>query len=100
MEDYEGEEYVGMVTSMIPRGLFIRLGDYPIDGFLPLDELPSANFEMDSENMRFVESGTKEAIDLGRKVWVVVARASMQDRRIDLALTDQGLAPVDTESVD
>ena len=27
-----------MVTSMIPR-LFIRLGDYPIDGFLPLDEL-------------------------------------------------------------
>ena len=47
------------------RGLFIRLGDYPIDGFLPLDELPSANFEMDSENMRFVESGTKRPVTWG-----------------------------------
>ena len=88
-----------MVTSMIPRGLFIRLGDYPIDGFLPVDELPSANFEMDTENMRLVESGTNEAIGLGRKIRVVVARSSMQDRRIDLVLTDEGLARVEPDSV-
>ena len=99
MEEYEGEEFVGMVTSMIPRGLFIRLGDYPIDGFLPVDELPSANFEMDTENMRLVESGTNEAIGLGRKIRVVVARSSMQDRRIDLVLTDEGLARVEPDSV-
>ena len=91
MEDYVGEEFRGMVTSMIPRGLFIRLGDLPVDGFLSTDAFPSAQFDFDPERMWFLEPRSKQKIQLGQELVVVIGRARMEERKIDLELTDLGL---------
>jgi ribonuclease R len=93
MEDYVGEEFDGLITSMIGRGLFIRLGDLPVDGFLAADDLPSPNFTFDPEKMWFLESRSNQSIRLGQTVRVLVTKARMEDRRVDLALAEGGLTP-------
>ena len=91
MEDHLGEVYRGVVTSAIPRGLFVRLGDLPVDGFLSVDAFPPGNFEFDPERLWFRETRSNQRIVLGQEVDVIVARSRMEDRRIDLELTENGL---------
>ncbi len=98
MEDRVGDEFDGVITSMIARGFFIRLGDYPIDGFLRDDALPDANFAFDPERMWFLNGATGERIRLGQTIRVQLVRSSMEERRIDLDLTEWGLAAPPEES--
>jgi len=97
MEDHVGEVFRGVVTSAIPRGVFIRLGDLPVDGFLSVDAFPSAQFEYDPDRMWFREPRSNQRISLGQEIDVLVARARMEDRRIDLELTDAGLRLTDSD---
>ncbi len=80
-----GEEFVGTVTALTPRGLFIELLRWPIEGFVARDGLPPGSVFL-QERLSWVHERSGFELRPGDKVRVVVTQADVRMRRIDFAL--------------
>jgi len=85
MKDHEGEEFDGMVSGMIERGIFVELGESKAEGLIPFDSLDE-HFVVKENKIKAI--GTKKGIDLklGDKVRVKVKKADLVNRLIDMEL--------------
>jgi ribonuclease R len=88
MADKVGDEFEGYVTGVASFGLFIELIEHFVEGLVHVST-------MADDYYRFVESAhllrgenTHKIYRLGDKVKVQVIRVDMEQRQIDLALTE------------
>jgi ribonuclease R len=88
MERHLGEEMDGRIMGMTPNGLFVGLGDLPIDGYLPVGSLPFDDYVFDDVFVAMRGGRTKKAFALGDRLRVVVVAADMVSRRIELGLPE------------
>ncbi|HEU4724009.1 MAG TPA: VacB/RNase II family 3'-5' exoribonuclease [Candidatus Eisenbacteria bacterium] len=83
-----GEPVRGTVVAVTPGGLFVTLEGWNIDGFLPKRAFGDASFQMAEHGFSYRSKRSKSRFGLGDFVTVVVTRADLDRREVEL-----GLAP-------
>lgn len=85
MKDHIGEEYMGMISGLIPSGIFVRLPNL-IEGFVHVSELGDDYFVLDQNSNMFVGKDKGNKYKLGDKLKIKVKDANKEERTIDFDL--------------
>lgn len=85
-----GEDFDGIVASVAPFGLFVELSGLYIEGMLHVSQLKGDFYEFEAKHQRLVGSRSKTVYALGQKIRVKVVRVSLDERKIDLEIVEQG----------
>ncbi len=88
MHDKVGEVFPGVVTSITGFGMFVRIGDYSIEGMLHISQLGDDYFVYDNTRQMLVGERTGRRWSLGDEMEIVVAQVDMDDYKIELLLAD------------
>jgi ribonuclease R len=85
MEKHIGEEYEGIVSSVVSFGIFIELPNL-IEGLVKLDTLKDDRYIYDETTFALVGQRTKKRIRLGDQVKVRVTGASKEMKTVDFEI--------------
>ncbi|MCW3126870.1 MAG: rnr [Bacteroidetes bacterium] len=88
LEDKVGEEFDGIVTGVIARGIFVEMTENKCEGMVALDDMGDDDFIFDESNIRLKARRSGKVYDIGQKVRVKLKRTNLEERKIDLALVD------------
>ena len=86
LQDKIGEEFDGIITGVIARGIFVEMTDNKCEGMVSTEMLGDEDFIFEDKLVRLVGSKTKKRFDLGDKVKVKILSADIILRRIDLGI--------------
>ena len=76
-----GERYVGIVSGVTPKGVFVKLPNFA-EGFVSLNDFENADFEFDGEIAhRDLRSG--RVLMMGEELGIIVAGADVATGRVD-----------------
>lgn len=76
-----GEEYVGVISGVTPKGLFVQL-ENNAEGFVSLTDFPDADFAFDGEiSHRDLRSG--RVLMVGQELAIIVAGVDVATGRVD-----------------
>jgi len=84
MEKHIGEEFEGMVSSVMSFGMFVEL-DNLIEGLVSVKDMKGF-FDYSEERMSLTNEKTKEKYTIGDRVIVKVIRASKEEKTIDFEI--------------
>jgi ribonuclease R len=85
-----GEPVRGTVVGVTPGGLFVSLEAWNIDGFLPKRAFGDGSFQMAEHGFSFTSKRSRRRFGLGDLVTVVVSRADVDRREVELGLAPAG----------
>ncbi|MGW8367982.1 MAG: ribonuclease R [Gammaproteobacteria bacterium] len=83
MQDKLGEEFDGIITGVTDFGVFVTLKGMQIDGLVHVTSLGNDYFDHDRTRHRMVGQRSGVTYGLTDEMRVRVARASLEDRKID-----------------
>lgn len=81
-----GEETGGYVSGLTPAGVFVTLTEWNIDGFLPKRAMGDSSLMLAEHGFSFHSRRSRRRFGLGDVLRVVVARADLARREVELAL--------------
>jgi len=81
-----GEEASGIVVGLTPGGLFVSIEDWRIEGFLPKRALGDPSLTLAEHGFSFRSKRSRHRFGLGDSIRVVVARADLGRREVELGL--------------
>jgi ribonuclease R len=81
-----GEEARGTIVGLTPNGLFVSLEGWRIEGFLPKRAIGDPTLTLAEHGFSFRSKRSRHRLGLGDSVDVVVARADLERREIELSL--------------
>ena len=89
MQQHVGSEFDGIVTGVTSFGLFVEMTGSKVTGLVHVTQLPKDWYQFDP--VRRILAGERGGTSWrqGDAVRVLVLRASIEDRRIELRLADQ-----------
>ncbi len=87
MADRIGQEFVGVVSSVISSGLFVEL-ENTIEGFIPIHSIDYDYYHYNDEMHQLVGENTRKIIKLGDRMRIKVVSAVPSTRKIDFALLE------------
>lgn len=87
MMDKVGEEFEGIISSVVKFGLFIELPN-TIEGLIHINELKQDYFHFIENHLALVGERTGLTFKIGQKVRVKVIKADSEERAIDFELID------------
>ena len=85
MEDHIGEEFDGIITSVLNFGMFVELPNL-IEGLVKLDDLKDDYYIYDEETFSLKGTHNKRGYRLGDKVRVRVKAASKEAKTVDFEM--------------
>ncbi len=88
LHDKVGEEYEGIITGVIARGIFVEMLENKCEGMISAEMLGDEDFIFDERMVRLTGSRSRKKYELGNSVRVKIVLADLALRRIDLALAD------------
>jgi len=86
--DKVGEEYTGIVTSVVGFGLFVELSDLFVEGLIHITGLPKDYYNHEPAHHRLVGERTRKVFRLGDTVRVRVTRVDLEERKVDFELLE------------
>jgi len=87
MMDKIGQQFTGVVSSVTSFGLFVELDKVFIDGLIHVTALGDDYYHFDAAKHRLLGERTNKSFRLGDRLQVTVVKVSLDDKKIDLALT-------------
>ena len=88
MEKHIGEEFDGIISSVVSFGLFVELPNL-IEGLIKLDDLKGDRFMYDETTFSLIGQKTKKIYRLGDELHIKVKSASKIARTIDFEIADK-----------
>jgi ribonuclease R len=82
MKDKTGEQFDGMVISVTPYGLKIRLKDYYVEGFLHVSYMTDDFYRYDEKKLSLYGMHSKKKFSIGRELKVRIDRVNLEEREI------------------
>jgi len=98
MEQHVGGEFDGIVTGVTSFGLFVEMTESRVTGLVHVTQLPNDWYHFDPVRKRLEGERSGAAWRQGDAVRVLVLRASIEDRRIDLRLAPEKAPPAPPRS--
>ncbi|MFA7554077.1 MAG: ribonuclease R [Spongiibacteraceae bacterium] len=86
--DRVGEEFEGIISAVTGFGLFVELVDVYVEGLVHVSALASDYYHFDAVKQRLIGERTGASFQLGDSVKVLVARVSLDDKKVDLELIE------------
>ena len=86
MQDKLGQEFNGVITSVTAFGFFVMLNEYFVEGLVHVTNLKSDYYHFDEQSHCLFGERSKIRYSLGDQVKVIVARVSLDERKIDFSL--------------
>ncbi|QOI99762.1 MAG: VacB/RNase II family 3'-5' exoribonuclease [Phycisphaeraceae bacterium] len=98
LEGHVGETYAGVVTGVNPKGVFVQIDKYLIDGFVKREDLPgdvtrdniSPVWKIDSRSGALVDIKSGRSFNSGDSVTVKIANVDLPRRQLDLVIENAG----------
>ncbi|HCU89361.1 MAG TPA: ribonuclease R [Gammaproteobacteria bacterium] len=87
MEDKVGERFSGVVSGVTSFGVFIQLNSIFVEGLLHVTSLPQDYYEFDPTHHCLRGRASGNQFSIGQAIEIVVARVSLDDRKIDFSLS-------------
>lgn len=84
MEDHIGEEFEGMISSVMSFGMFVQL-DTMVEGLVPIRSM-NDYFVFDEEKMTLVGERSKVRYTIGERLLIKVVAASKEAKIIDFEI--------------
>jgi ribonuclease R len=96
LSEHIGEEFSGIVTGVIPRGVFVQLEKYLADGMIAKQDLPGdttrgakpPKWYVDDRTGAMVDANSGRSYNMGDRVKVYIAGVDLAQRKLDLAISD------------
>ncbi|MGF7186742.1 ribonuclease R [Desulfitispora alkaliphila] len=85
MERHLGEKFDGIISSVLPFGMFIEL-DNSVEGLVHVSAMADDYYEFVEELMAFVGQHTNKIYKLGDRVEIQVVKVDKEARQIDFEL--------------
>ena len=85
MEKHIGEEYEGIVSSVLPFGMFVELPNL-IEGLVRLDDLTDDYYTYNEETFSLIGKNNKRGYRLGDKVKIIVKSANKEAKTVDFQI--------------
>lgn len=85
MQDYIGEEYIGIISGLTNFGIFVEL-DNSIEGMIPLRDIKEDHYIFDEIHYKIYGERSGEEFTYGQKLKIRVAKVSKELRAIDFAI--------------
>ena len=86
MQDKLGEEFDGLITGVMPFGLFVQLKDLYVEGLVHVTSLPSDYYDHDAAGHRLVGERSGRVFRLTDPLRVRVTNVNLDERKIDFEL--------------
>jgi ribonuclease R len=83
MQAFLGEEFEGTVSGVANYGVFVEVDRYPVEGLVPLRNLPGDSYEYDADRLLLKARKRGISFALGRRVLVTLERVDLVNRRMD-----------------
>lgn len=93
MQDFIGDTFTGIVSSVASFGLFIEIEDIQVEGLIHVSALKSDYYHFDEAKQRLVGENSRISYGLGDTVEVRVVKVDMDQRKIDFEFVDQQEQP-------
>ena len=88
MSERVGEVFDGLIAGVTDWGIYVEIIESKVEGMVRLSDMEDDYYEFDEKNMRVTGRNNKRMYTLGDKVKVLVLRADVDRRIIDLSLTE------------
>lgn len=88
MQDKLGQVFTGRISSVTSFGIFVELDNIFVEGLVHITSLKNDYYQFDSIKHRLLGTRSGQTYRLGDKLEVLVARVSLDDRKIDFELTE------------
>lgn len=82
-----GEEFDGVVSGMIDRGIFVKLKDSLVEGMVSFDRM-SESFELADSRLKAFGRKSNKVITMGEKVRVKIVSADLDTKQVELSIVD------------
>jgi ribonuclease R len=82
MKDKSGEQFDGMVVSVTPYGLKIRLKDYYVEGFLHVSYMTDDFYRYNEKTISLHGMHSKKKFSIGKEQKVRIDRVDLDEREI------------------
>ncbi len=89
MRDHLGEEYEGLITSVLTWGFFVELLEVPVDGLVHVRNLRDDYYEFDEERQILVGRTNGSTFKLADRVRIVVEHVNLLAMEMDFALVEK-----------
>ena len=86
MQDKLGQEFSGVITSVTAFGFFVMLNDFFVEGLVHVTTLKSDYYHFDEQSHCLFGERSKKRFTLGDEVNIIVARVSLDERKMDFSL--------------
>jgi len=93
MQHRVGEEFDGVVTGVVPFGVFVRLAGLHIDGLVHVSALGHEYFRHDPVHRCLVGEASGRTFQLTDTLRVRLTRVNLEDRKIDFELAETPETP-------
>ena len=88
MQDKIGEEFEGVISSVVSFGIFVALNDVFVEGLVHVTELGQDYFHFDAARHQMLGERTGKRYRLGDKVRVKVAQVDLETAKIDFVMAE------------
>ncbi|MDA0823217.1 MAG: ribonuclease R [Proteobacteria bacterium] len=88
MEDKVGQTFSGVISGVTSFGLFVQLDDIFVEGLIHVTSLPQDYYEFNSVTHSLLGRASGRRFGIGDSLQVVVARVSLDDRKIDFSMVN------------
>jgi ribonuclease R len=89
MQDHVGDTFTGVISTVTNFGLFVRLHDIHIEGLIHITSLGRDYYHYDDVRMCLTGENTQVSYRVGDVVEIQVASVNLDEKKIDLMLTDK-----------
>lgn len=89
MKDKVGEEYEGMVVSVTPYGLKVRLHDFYVQGFIHVSYMTDDFYRYNERNISLAGRNTGKTFRIGDELKVRIDKVDMEEREILFGLVSE-----------
>ncbi|GAA4866462.1 ribonuclease R [Luteimonas vadosa] len=90
MEQHVGSEFDGVISGVTSFGLFVELDDSKVNGLVHVTQLPNDYYHFDPTRKTLAGQRNGREFRLGDRVRIVVLKASLEERKIDFRLVEEG----------
>lgn len=82
-----GEEFDGVISGMIDRGMFVKLQNSLVEGMVTFDRMDEP-FELAESRLKAFGKKSKRVISMGEKVRVRIVSADLETKQVEMAFVD------------
>jgi ribonuclease R len=83
-----GEEFDGVVSGMIDRGMFIKLADSLVEGMVGFNTMDEP-YDLAESRLKSIGRKSKRVITMGQKLRVRILSADMESKQVEMEIVEE-----------